>query len=252
MITAKVQGTRPYRVKLWIEKNALEYSCTCPMGADGVFCKHCVAVGLTWLEAKQAKPSHKRQAPRSMTMSDVRACLLAEDKKVLVDMLMDHAVEDDRLRRHLLMKTAKESSKGLDLTAYRQAIDDAVEVDGFVDYRGAYDYASGIEEAIDSVEELMKEGHAAAVVELAEHALKAVEDAMGSVDDSDGAMGDILGRLQALHHKACKRAKPDPESLARRLFAWELRTDYDTFYGAAEAYPDVLGTKGLAVYRKIG
>lgn len=251
MITAKVQGTRPYRVKLWIEKNALEYSCTCPMGADGVFCKHCVAVGLTWLEAKQPKPSHKRQAPRSMTMSDARACLLAEDKKVLVDMLMDHAVEDDRLRRRLLMKTAKESSKGLDLTAYRQAIDDAVEVDGFVDYRGAYDYASGIEEAIDSVEELMKEGHAAAVVELAEHALKAVEDAMGSVDDSDGAMGDILGRLQALHHKACKRAKPDPESLARRLFAWELRTDYDTFYGAAEAYADVLGTKGLAVYRKL-
>ena len=81
-------------------------------------------------------------------MSDVRACLLAEDKKVLADMLMDHAVEDDRLRRRLLMKTAKESSKGLDLTAYRQAIDDAVEVDGFVDYRGAYDYASGIEEAM--------------------------------------------------------------------------------------------------------
>jgi uncharacterized Zn finger protein len=50
-ITAKVRGTYPYRVKLWIEKHDLRYSCTCPVGADGEFCKHCVAVGLTWLEA---------------------------------------------------------------------------------------------------------------------------------------------------------------------------------------------------------
>jgi uncharacterized Zn finger protein len=39
---AKVQGTRPYRVELWIEEGDLEYSCTCPVGADGEFCKHCV------------------------------------------------------------------------------------------------------------------------------------------------------------------------------------------------------------------
>lgn len=64
-------------------------------------------------------------------------------------------------------------------------------------------------------------------------------------------MGGILERLQDLHHKAYKKAKPDPEALARRLFEWELRTDYDTFYGAAETYADVLGERGLAVYRKL-
>ncbi len=42
-ITAKVQGTQLYRVKLWIDKRELEYSCTCPVGEDGEFCKHCVA-----------------------------------------------------------------------------------------------------------------------------------------------------------------------------------------------------------------
>jgi hypothetical protein len=126
-----------------------------------------------------------------------------------------------------------------------------VEPDGFVDYRSAYDYAHGIEEAIDSVEELLKEGHPAEVIELAEHALKAVEQAMGSVDDSDGYMGDLLVQLQDLHHKACKKAKPDPEALARRLFEWELRTDYDTFYGVAETYASILGKKGLAIYRTL-
>jgi len=62
-------------------------------------------------------------------------------------------------------------------------------------------------------------------------------------------MGDGLARLQDLHHKACKKAKPEPEALARRLFEWDLRTDYDTFYGATETYAAVLGRKGLAVYR---
>ena len=59
-ITAKVQGTRPYQVELWIEEDDLEYSCTCPVGADGEFCKHCVAVGLAWLENIEQKNSRKR------------------------------------------------------------------------------------------------------------------------------------------------------------------------------------------------
>ena len=250
-ITAKVQGTRPYRVELWIEEDDLEYSCTCPVGADGEFCKHCVAVGLAWLEAGQAKFPTKDKAPAAVTMDDVRTYLSGQDKNALVEMLVDRAMKDERLRQSLFIKAAKKSPKKLDLATYRRAIDDAVEPDGFVDYRSAYGYAHGIEEAIDSVEELLKEGHPAEVIELAEHALKSVEKAMGSVDDSDGYMGDVLARLQDLHYKACKKAKPEPETLARRLFEWELRTDYDTFYGASETYADVLGRKGLAIYRKL-
>ncbi len=43
MLTATVNETRGYRVKLWIEDGALEHSCTCSMGEGGNFCKHCVA-----------------------------------------------------------------------------------------------------------------------------------------------------------------------------------------------------------------
>jgi uncharacterized Zn finger protein len=250
-ITAKVRGTRPYRVEFRIGDEDLEYSCTCPMGADGDFCKHCVAVGLTWLEGGQPKSPGKGKAEQSVTMDDVRTYLLRQDKGALVDMLVDRAMEDDRLRRSLFIKAAKKSSREFDVAIYRRAIDDAVEPDGFVDYRSAYDYAHRIEEAIDSVEELLKEGHPTEVIELTEYALGAVEEAMGSVDDSDGYMGGILEGLQDLHRRACKKAKPDQEQLARRLFEWELRTDYDTFYGAPETYADVLGKKGLAVYRTL-
>ncbi|MBI4279371.1 MAG: SWIM zinc finger family protein, partial [Armatimonadetes bacterium] len=48
-VTAPVQGTQRYLVTLWPEGDELAYSCTCPVGEDGLFCKHCVAVGLAWL-----------------------------------------------------------------------------------------------------------------------------------------------------------------------------------------------------------
>jgi uncharacterized Zn finger protein len=64
-ITAKVRGTRPYRVKFWVdEEEDLEYSCTCPIGANGEFCKHCVAVGLAWPEGDSRSPRNKVRRSR--------------------------------------------------------------------------------------------------------------------------------------------------------------------------------------------
>jgi uncharacterized Zn finger protein len=258
-VTAKVYGSREYRVKLWVAEGDLDYSCTCPVGGDGAFCKHCVAVGLASLAQPDASlaasPGRERRSGKSkkpaVTMDGVQAYLAKQDKNALVRLLMDQAMNDDRLRERLLMRAAKQGPRGLDLGTFREAIDNAVDTGEFIDYRSAYDYARGIDEVIDSIAELLQEDHAAEVIELAEHALAAVENAMGTVDDSDGHMGGILERIQELHHAACKKAKPDPEALAERLFEWELRTDWDTFYGAAARYADVLGKPGLAVYRQL-
>lgn len=253
MIAATVRGTREYRVKLRAEKGVLVgYACTCPVGAGGAFCKHCVAVGLAWIEgADQGRTVAGKAARPGVTMDDVRAHLAAADKDVLVGMLMDQAKGDDRLRRNLLLRAGKGRAQGLDPATYRQAIDEAVDTGGFVAYEETYDYARGIDEAVDSIEELLKAGHAAEVVELAEHALAAVEAALHEVDDSSGSVGGILERLQEIHLKACRKAKPDPEGLARRLFEWELATDWDTFHDAAERYARVLGMKGMAAYRAL-
>ncbi len=251
-ITAKVRGTHLYRVMLGAAGGDLEYGCTCPVGEDGEFCKHCVAVGLAWLDKGRAgKTPPRKDARPVVTMEDVRIYLRRQTKDVLVEWVMEQAVNDDRLRRQLLMKAAAKVSKGIDVATWRLMIDNAVDADDFIGYREMYDYASGIEEVIDSVEALLKEGHAAEVIEITEHALEAVEEAIHSVDDSDGHMGGLLERLQDLHLSACRKAKPDPEELARRLFAWELRTDWDTFYGASKTYAHVLGRKGLAVYRAL-
>ena len=257
IIIAKVSGTRDYKVKLWTENDKLDGSCSCPMGDAGVFCKHCVAVGLTYLEGGvgsviegSSKQKSKKSEP-AITMDDIRQYLSQQKTDTLVEMIMDQLMEDDSLRERLMMKAARSGQKGLNVGAFKTAITQATETRGFVDYHSAYDVYRRIDNAVDSVEDLLKDGFAKEVIELSEHALKRVEEALGETDDSDGYVGDLLERLQEIHLKACVKAKPDSKVLAKRLFEWELATEWDTFYGAAETYADVLGKKGLAVYRRL-
>lgn len=245
--SASVRGTRRYRVRLWLEKGAPAFSCTCPVGDDGLFCKHCVAVGLKLSQADAPATGLGSSGPSI----DLRRHLEGLEKSRLIDLLLGETENDELLRGRLLLKAAKVQGAATDLDEYRIAIESVMNPGGFVDYRSMYDYSRGIEEVIDSVEDLLSSGHAAEVIELCEHALACLEDALGSVDDSDGYMGGMKERLCDLHHQACVDARPDPEALATRLFEWELHSDWETFYGAPLSYADVLEQVGLAVFRKL-
>src|ERR1700674_1361479 len=58
-----VTGTEDYRVRLWTEDNDLGYSCTCPLGDDEQFCKHCVAAALAWLGTAKNEGDAPRRTP---------------------------------------------------------------------------------------------------------------------------------------------------------------------------------------------
>ena len=121
----------------------------------------------------------------------------------------------------------------------------------FVHYREASGWARGVDDAIDSIEQLLKDGQAAAVIELCESGLQSMLGAIEAVDDSDGHFGELRDRLQDIHYRACQEARPDPAELARRLFQWELHSDFDVFYGAVAQYVKILGSKGMKVYREV-
>jgi len=248
-ITASVTGTEKYDVSLWLEDGELDHSCTCPLGYDGEFCKHCVSVGLEWLEQKK-KHGERKEKP-CVSFKDLRNYLLAQEKQSLTKIILEQTRKDDRLRQELLAKAARTSSKGLDINALQRAIDNAVEFDKYVDYRSMRYYARIVENAVESIADLLKEGYAIEVIGLTEYALNAVESVMEQVDDSDGYMTDILAYLQEIHLTACKKVKPSPtecENLARRLFHWELNSPWNVFSGTPEIYAKVLGEKGLEVY----
>ena len=252
-ITATVYGTYPYRVMLQEEGNSVAYDCDCPVGQEGDFCKHCVATALAWLEqrtpaAETGMGKRKQQADTGLTMKDVRAWLLLQEKESLVDMLVEAAEYDSQLSGSLMMKAA--AARGVNMVTCREVLEQAIGIDGFIDYQDMYEYWRGADLAINGIEELLKTGNAAAVVELSEYALRCLEGAMNNAMD-DGEMGMLQQRLEEMHLTACRKAKPDPEALAERLFDWELAGEWGTFWDAGNTHGRVLGKTGMRRYREL-
>jgi uncharacterized Zn finger protein len=247
IVTARVIGTHEYRVKLQAEGDELRYSCTCPLGMDGEFCKHCVAAGLAWLE--QARDPADSPEPAGVTMDAVRAYLGRQDRDALVGIILDRAEEDELLRERLLLRAASERPEGPDLAAFRHVIEDALNPGGFLDYGSAWEYVQRVEGVLAAISSLLDRGFADEAMSLAEYALGTAESAMDH--DSGGHVSGVVRDLEELHLAACERARPEPEALARRLFEWEMSSSHDAFFEASETYAGVLGERGLEEYRKL-
>ncbi len=173
VVSAAVEGTQSYVVKLWMEGDELACSCDCPLGRDDVFCKHCVAVALAVL-AGRTEPGEPR-APK-VTLDDVRSQLAGEDKETLIELLLDRALEDETLRERLLFRAAKHRGKRLDVGALKVAIGRAIVPRDFVEWDRVAEHARAVDDAIATIEDALREGHAQPARELAEHALECLEE----------------------------------------------------------------------------
>ncbi|MDP3951946.1 SWIM zinc finger domain-containing protein [Microbacterium sp.] len=245
-VKAKVRGSSSYQVKLWLEEGRPAFDCSCPVGMDGRFCKHAVAVALVVTDAVE-DPNQRAEA-----VIDIGAYLAGLDHNTLVQLLVERAAQDDVFDARLRMSAARATAGTPPVAVFRHVLDEAFVVHDYVDYRNMYDYASTIDTVLDSLRELLDDGHAEAVVTLAEHAIDRAEDALGYVDDSDGYMSGIADRLQELHHDACAAAKPEPVALARTLFERERHSgDLDVFHNAVATYAQILGPEGIAEYRRL-
>lgn len=249
-ISAVVRGSMPYRVELRRDPK-LSWSCTCPVGEDGDFCKHCVAVALE-VARPEREPKRPARTKRKAGEPDLRTYLAGLDTDALVGLVMAQAESDWRLRERLTAQAIASGGGSLDLRTWKQRID-ATFGDSryFVPYAEAGGWAQDVFDVIAALEDLVDAGHAAAVVGLAEHAHRRADGAVQYVDDSDGWLTDISGRLGELHLRACVEARPDAIELAHRLADLELTSELETFHRAAATYAEVLGPDGIAAYRRV-
>ena len=250
-VFATVEGQRLYRVRLTVLEDRVLADCSCPMGKAGVFCKHCVAVGLTYIEgaSSDGRAAGNASDDPLTDLDRIRQHLAGMDRSALEEMILDQALWDEGTMQRLIMESASQEAS-LDTKAMKRVITDATRTGGFVDYRRAGDFAMGIDQVVRGLGKLLEAGFAEEAIPLIEYALRRVERALLHMDDSDGHMSPILDGLQTLHHAACVAAEPNPIQLARRILDWELNGDWDTFYNAARIYADLLGEAGLAEYRK--
>lgn len=246
-ISAIVEGTETYDVELWVEDGELCADCDCPVGMDGWFCKHCVAVGLTWLNT----PTLSKTSTKKSTNADkeIQRYLEQQEKADLVKLILDRLAKDREWQESLALKAATTNPKGIDIKPFERALKDAIATRGYIEYAEARSYAKKIQKVVDSLAELVNLGKAQAVMELCETAVSLLQKV--SIDDSSGYLGELLANIQELHLEACRIAKPAPTVLAECLFDLEIHDQYETFYNASETYKELLGKKGIDHYREL-
>jgi SWIM zinc finger len=247
-VTATVDGTSVYRVRLEVAGSGLRGRCTCPYGVEGVFCKHCVAVALVWLEdgAQVGEPR-----PEAVSDRRLREFLLGRDPAWLVDRLVSAASTDPLLRAELDVAAGVDAAVAYDARDLRERLVRAIEIGDYVDYRGAYSYFGQVEDALDAVADLVDRGFPDTAITLAEYALDLLEGAAEQVDDSDGGLGGAIARVEEIHLAACAAGTPDPVALAERLVGRALASDHEVFLDVLPDYEPMLGPTGMARCREL-
>ncbi len=249
-VMATVEGTRRYRVELMMRNGGLDFSCTCPVGDEGEFCKHCVATALACVNGDSPSSSRKRRA------SVISTTALAEGlarvaKEDLVNLLVQRAVKDESLRAAVGRLIDSASGRPVDTTPYRRMIDRVLRT-GNRDYFESRDLADAMREVIDAIGEALTDpASAAAMIPLIEHAVVKSEKLLTLTDDSDGEISDAIHGMADLHAKACELARPDPSALAERLFVLARQGESEAFLDAYPRYADILGAVGRSRFREI-
>jgi len=244
-ISASVYGGSKYQVRLRFGAGGLAGDCTCPQGRDGLFCKHCVAVGLSVLSAGSDLRIEEARAERRALVSWLESL----PKEDLLAELLGLLDEDRDLFRRFELRAASVNG---DATTVRRVVRDLVAMSGrdYIGYGEARGYARDLSQAAAAIEDLVQAGGAQDAIEIAREAIGLLAEAYETVDDSSGSVADAADDLIAAHLLACVAAPPDPVSLGRYLAELLLHDDYG-FVPDLAGYVDLLGDRGIATVREV-
>ncbi len=255
-VSAGVQGTQRYRVRLAAGTgDELEYECDCPVGDDGIFCKHAVAVALSWLEnageevfRPAEQETRKTRRKRKTRAEQIREYVETLSESSLREWLMEAADRDRGLRDKLLLSAKARAGTGA--PALKSAVRQAARISGYLDWREAGDYADRLADLARLLDELIVDGDPK-LVEILEEAIGLAHEALGHIDDSNGLVIPAIMQLRAVHERACRSLDAAPVPLAERLFRFQMTGDWDTFLSVLPAYESPLGQSGLGRYGEL-
>lgn len=240
-VTARVDGTAAYRVKLVLTKSGLTGECSCPYDT---FCKHCVATAFAWLR-KGGKPT--TSAPKPVV--DLEKFLLAQKRSWLTDQLMQAASADPLLLARLEVAAGADARSAYDSSALRERLERVIDAPAYVDYHEAGTYFENVDDVIDEVA-AVAESFPDVAIDVVEYALELLEDAVERIEDMDG-VESAIGRLEEIHFAACSAGNPDPVELATRLASRALDSQCDVFATVLPDYAPIFGPEGVARYREL-
>jgi len=250
VVSAHVQGTLLYRVVLQVERNQLAWTCSCPMGQSGYFCKHCVAAGLAWIETS----ARLRRNPGPIAIvapADLRAHLRGLGSAGLADIIMAHAGRDREFGRKLAVAAAVARSGGPDKARLQTALAEATRYEGLQHWELNHDLTRRVREVLEPVRLLVGGEHNALALELTGYTLERLALAAAAHPLSTHAVRELAEEVRKLHLQAWRKARPEPVESGRRLFAMMTAVPPAILPEMLSEYPAVLDTDGLIEFRRL-
>ena len=164
----------------------------------------------------------------------------------LAAILVELADDDAEIKRRLRLELAAQdggdtiaAEVGKRLAALRSAR-------SFVDWRQRRDFVKGLELQRTMIVDRVAQTRADLALDLMWRFMDLAEPVLNRVDDSNGSVGDVFrAACQDLGAIAVK-AKPDPVSLADRVFTTVQANDYGVFDGIVSVMLPALGAEGAA------
>ncbi|MFI5616724.1 SWIM zinc finger domain-containing protein [Streptomyces sp. NPDC051567] len=247
-VTATVTGTERYRVVLRTT-GSLRATCDCPYGADGFFCKHCVAVALTLLNDPGREGALRKEAvDREAALNTWLGGL---DRDGLLTLVRARMAQDEDFKEALTLRARTASG---DTAAAVAAVRELADPSGFlrygyIGYEDAAGYAARLVRAARAIGDLSESGRPDAAFASAREAISRVAEVYESADDSDGAIAEAAGLLVDAHLDACRAGSPDPDETAGWIAGHCLAEDRQWIEIDPLAYAGVLGDRGLETLR---
>ena len=185
-----------------------------------------------------------------MTADPLKSWLKQQSKEQLIKLIEAQSLNDGDFLNALQLKAAA-GNPAKNRAQIKKTIHNAFWIEDFVDWRDVASYASNLESVFETLQDLLENGEAEAVIEFVEYAMDCWVEAASCILD-DGEMGLVLDDLNELHLKACRKATPDPVELAENLFLTaSTEREWNLFSNAYSVYADVLGKAGKKRYREL-
>ena len=168
-VSAKVLGTRSYRVSVIVNGDESDYECSCPVGMRGDFCKHVVAVLFACSDELEGVANESLELAKESLSKSLESLSKNEIIKIIESLCSkDRKIKklfQDQIKKGELLET-------LDLKVTKKFLKKQFSSRSFVDYYAAPAFSEKMHEGLDILDEALRLGEAKDCLDLCEYAME--------------------------------------------------------------------------------
>ncbi|MBN2642362.1 MAG: hypothetical protein JXR78_11975 [Victivallales bacterium] len=233
-VSAAVRGTRRYTVKLSNRDGVLHGSCNCPLGQDYEFCKHQVALGLTYLASRDGK---KNKTPSRFDWKKfVKSCSREDLEKIVFEMSphCPKIVEQYRMNNLPTSGDAMAAEMKHKIDSLVAIADDCGYChDNYYERDRDYEdedyneeFSVGLKQLKSALSKLADKQDFKILFDIVEYGIENIRKTSTYTEEP---VSDFLDAMLRFYTQAVGEGIGEPEYLVEKIRAWENTSEYGGF-----------------------